>query len=58
MAMHKITGGDIANARGLYPEAAHFAEVKGGFIAFDYSSEFRAWKALQTEKVKVCVGNV
>lgn len=58
MAMHKITSGDIANARGLYPEAAHFAEVKGGFIAFDYSSEFRAWKALQTEKVKAYVGNV
>ena len=58
MAMHKITGGDIANARGLYPEAAHFAEVKGGFLAFDYSSEFRAWKALQTEKVKSYVGNV
>ena len=58
MAMHKITGGNIANARGLYPEAAHFAEVKGGFIAFDYSSEFRAWKALQKEKVKSHVGNV
>ena len=58
MAMHEIKGGDIANARGLYPEAAHFAEVKGGFIAFDYSSEFRAWKALQTEKVKSHVGNV
>lgn len=57
MAMHKITGGDIANARGLYPEAAHFAEVKGGFIAFDYSSEFRAWKATKTEKVKSYVGN-
>ena len=57
MAMHKITGGDIANARGLYPEAAHFAEVKGGFLAFDYSSEFKAWKATQTEKVKAHVGN-
>ena len=57
MAMHKITGGDIANARGLYPEAAYFAEVKGGFIAFDYSSEFKAWKATQTGKVKAHVGN-
>ena len=58
MAMHEIKGGDIANARGLYPEAAHFAEVKGGFLAFDYSSEFRAWKATKTEKVKSYVGNV
>ena len=52
MAIHTIKGGDIANARGLYPEAAHFAEIKGGFLAFDYSSEFKAWKAAQTEKVK------
>ena len=58
MAMHEIKGGDIANARGLYPDAAHFAEIKGGFLAFDYSSEFRAWKATQQEKVKSYVGNV
>lgn len=58
MAMHEIKGGDIANARGLYPEAAHFAEIKGGFLAFDYSSEFRAWKATQQGKVKSYVGNV
>lgn len=58
MAIHEIKGGDIANARGLHPEAAQYAEVKGGYLAFDYSSEFRAWKALQTEKVKSHVGNV
>lgn len=57
MAIHLIKGGDIANARGLHPNASHFAEVKGGFLAFDYSSEFKAWKAAQTEKVKSYVGN-
>ena len=57
MAIHTIKGGDIANARGLYPESAHFAEIKGGFLAFDYSSEFKAWKATQTGKVKSYVGN-
>ena len=57
MAIHTIKGGDIANARGLYPAAAHFAKVAGGFLAFDYSSEFKAWKAAQTEKVTSYVGN-
>lgn len=57
MAIHTIKGGTLANARGLYPEAAQYAEVKGGYLAFDYSSEFKAWKATQTEKVKAHVGN-
>ena len=35
---------NIEQARQLHPGAAVYVRVKGGFLAFDYPSEFIAWK--------------